>query len=248
LVALPAYGFGNLRVEMNGREITDLEWRSEKAKEMFFFFLTQNRPLRKEEIVSALWPDLPEEKTTSAFHSNMYRMRKALYQEVVAKDSGRYVLDPKGVFGFDVRDFQDAIEKAHAAEDPNEKIAQLERARGFYKGPFAPDFYTEWADNLRWQLEEQYMSVLTALASAYTDTGEFKKGADICQRILELDEFNEAAWYRLMSIYIRWGKMEAAKYCYNRYTQVISEEGMDEDVPDFDGICEEVMADETAVR
>ncbi|MDO8612745.1 MAG: tetratricopeptide repeat protein, partial [Dehalococcoidia bacterium] len=50
---LAAFAFGNLRVEMNGREVTDLEWRSEKGKEMFFFFLCNRRPLRKEEIVTA---------------------------------------------------------------------------------------------------------------------------------------------------------------------------------------------------
>src|SRR5438093_10557969 len=82
-----AYGFGNVRVELAGREITDLEWRSEKSKEMFFFFLCDRRPLRKEEIVAALWPDLPDEKTTSAFHSNMYRLRKALYPECIARTS-----------------------------------------------------------------------------------------------------------------------------------------------------------------
>ncbi len=94
--AIQAFGFGNLRVEIAGREITDLEWRSEKSKEMFFFFLCNRRPLRKEEIVAALWPDLSDEKTTSAFHSNMYRLRKAIYQECIAKDSGRYILDPQG--------------------------------------------------------------------------------------------------------------------------------------------------------
>ena len=107
------YGFGNVRVEIAGREITDLEWRSEKSKEMFFFFLCNRRPLRKEEIVAALWPDLPDEKTTSAFHSNMYRLRKALYPEVIAKDSGRYILDPRSQFAFDVDRFQELLAKAN---------------------------------------------------------------------------------------------------------------------------------------
>src|SRR2546427_3600745 len=109
-----AFGLGQPRVEIGGQEITDLEWRSEKSKEMFFFFLCNRRPLRKEEIVNALWPDLREEKTTSAFHSNMYRLRKALYQECIAKDSGRYILDPRGRFFFDVEEFQQALKNADA--------------------------------------------------------------------------------------------------------------------------------------
>src|SRR5207245_6898027 len=89
-----AYGFGNVRVELAGREITDLEWRSEKSKEMFFFFLCTRRPLRTEELVAALWPALPDEQTTSAFHCYLHRLRKPPSPESSAEDYVRYLLDP----------------------------------------------------------------------------------------------------------------------------------------------------------
>jgi two-component SAPR family response regulator len=116
----------------------------------------------------------------------------------------------------------------------------MEKALALYKGQFAPDFYTEWAETLRWQMEEQYMSLLTTLAAAYNEAAEFKRSAELCQRILELDEFNEGAWYRLMSNYIQSGQTEAAKYCYNRYVQVVSAEDMDDGVADFDELCREI--------
>jgi ATP/maltotriose-dependent transcriptional regulator MalT/DNA-binding SARP family transcriptional activator len=234
------HGFGKPTVEFSGREITDLEWRSEKSKEMFFFFLCSRRPLRKDEIVAALWPDLPDDKTTSAFHSNMYRLRKALYADCIAKDSGRYVLDPLGSFSFDVEQFQRALQEADSLEPGAERrIPILEKALELYRGQFAPDFYSEWAENLRWQTEEQYMSLLATLTAAYTDATEYKKSADLCQRILELDEFNEAAWQRLMTNYVLSDQLEAAKYCYNRYVQIISED-IDRDVPGFDEVRREI--------
>ncbi len=242
--AVHAFGLGQPRAEIGGQEISDLEWRSEKSKEMFFFFLCNRRPLRKEEIVAALWPDLPDAKTTSAFHSNMYRLRKALYQDCIAKDSGRYVLDPRGKFLFDVEEFQQALQTADAAKGSAESIAFMEKALELYKGQFAPDFYSEWAETLRWQLEEQFTSLLSSLASAYLDAQEYKKSADICQRIVELDEFNEAAWYRLMSSYVHSGQLEAAKYCYSRYVQVLArDEDFDAaDVSDFDTLCQEITS------
>ncbi|TMB96243.1 MAG: tetratricopeptide repeat protein [Chloroflexi bacterium] len=241
-----AYGFGQPRAEVGGHEITDLEWRSEKGKEMFFFFLCNRRPLRKDEIVAALWPDHPEEKTTSAFHSNMYRLRKALYQDCIAKDSGRYVLDPRGRFTFDVDEFQQALKDADALpKGSSEAIGLMEKALALRTGQFAPDFYSEWAETLRWQLEEQYTSLLTTLAAAYSQKGEYKRSADLCQRILEQDEFNEAAWYRLMSNYVLSGQVEAAKFCYNRYVQVLRKD-LDEDeydaVPDFDDLVREMTS------
>jgi len=240
---IQAFGFGNLRVEIGGREITDLEWRSEKSKEMFFFFLCNRRPLRKEEIVAALWPDLPDEKTTSAFHSNMYRLRKALYQDCIAKDSGRYILDPRGQFTYDVDRFQKLVSEAgRAPKGGPEAISLMEKALALYKGSFAMDFYSEWAETLRWQLGEQNMSLLTTLAAAYSDAKEYKRSADICQRILELDEYNDAAWFRLMSNYIHSGQVEAAKFCYNRYVQVLTAEDADEEVPDFDDLQREIAS------
>ncbi len=239
--AIRVSAFGHAAVWVRGREVTDLEWRSEKGKEMFFFFLANRRPLRKEEIVTALWPDLPDEKTTSAFHSNMYRLRKALYQEVIAKDSGRYALDPNSRFIFDVEEFQDALARADDLKGSPEAIPLLEKAASLYQGQFAPDFYTEWAENLRWQLEEQHMGLLSTLAGAYNATGEFKKSADVCQRIIELDEYNEAGWYRLMSNYVQSGQVEAAKYCYNRYVQILAkDEEMDDEAPEFDDLVAEI--------
>ena len=236
-----AFGFGNLRVEIDGREITDLEWRSEKSKEMFFFFLCNRRPLRKEEIVATLWPDLPDEKTSSAFHSTLYRLRQALYPGCIAKDSGRYILDPRGQFYFDVAEFQQALEQADSPPKGSpEALTILEDALELYKGPFAPEFYSEWAETLRWQMEGQYMRLLTTLATAYSQAGEFKRGADLCQRILDVDEYNEAAWYRLMSNYIQSGHLEAAKYCYNRYVQIVSDNLSGEEPPDFDAIQREI--------
>ena len=61
--------------------------------------------LRKEEAVEQLYPDLEPEKCNSAFHSNLYRVRKALYQESVVKRDGAYVLNPEGEFEWDVAEF-----------------------------------------------------------------------------------------------------------------------------------------------
>jgi two-component SAPR family response regulator len=208
---------------------------------MFFFFMANRRALRKEEIVAALWPDMPDAKTTSAFHSNMYRLRKALYQDVIAKESGRYILDPQATFTFDVDEYQKALQQAHAAAaGSREAIAAMEKALSLYTGPFAADFYSEWAQTLRYQLEEQQMGMLATLAATYSETGEYKKSAEVCQKILDVDEFNEAAWYRLMSNYILSDQGEAAKYCYNRYVQIVSEGEMDEDLPDFEELVREI--------
>ncbi len=123
-----------------------------------------------------------------------------------------------------------------------EALALMEKALELYTGQFGMDFYSEWAETLRWQLSEQNMSLLTTLATAYSDAKEYKRSADICQRILELDEYNEAAWYRLMSNYIHSGQLEAAKFCYKRYVQVLSADDLGDEVPDFEEVQREIAS------
>ena len=86
--------------------------------------------------------------------------------------------------------------------------------------------------------------IVTFAHRAYNQAGEYKKSADVCQVIIELDEFNEAAWYRLMSNYIQSGQTEAAKYCFDRYVRALSrdEELEEEDMPEFDDLVREIKA------
>ncbi|HZP27039.1 MAG TPA: tetratricopeptide repeat protein [Dehalococcoidia bacterium] len=231
--ALQAYGFGNLRVVCGGREVSDLEWRSEKSKEMFFYFLTSGRPLRKEEIVTTLWPAAPEDKTSSYFHSTLYRLRQALYPECIVKDGGAYSINPQSAPWFDVEEFAAVVKQAEALpKDNHDRLVLLEKALALYQGAFAPDFDSEWADNLRWQLEEQHLRLLGGMAAAYAERGDHRRCIDLCQQILAVDELNQTAWQRLIRSYLKAGETEAAKFAYRRYTELVERDEMADDEGD----------------
>ncbi len=84
------------------------------------------------------------------------------------------------------------------------------------------------------------MRLLTALASACTERGDYKRSADLCQQIITEDEYNEAAWYRLMSNYVLAGQMEAAAFCYRKYVDIVSEGLGGEGIPEFEEICRQI--------
>ena len=84
------------------------------------------------------------------------------------------------------------------------------------------------------------MLLLTTMAGAYTERGEYKRSADLCQQILTVDEYNEAAWYRLMSNYVLADQMEAAGFCYRSYVDVVSKGVGEEDIPGFEEICNRI--------
>jgi LuxR family transcriptional regulator, maltose regulon positive regulatory protein len=187
---------GRLQVSVDGRPVADEDWQSSKSKEMFFLFLAHRDGVRKEQAVEALYPELEFGKCNSAFHSNLYRVRKALYPASVVKRDGAYLLNPEGEFDWDAERFQDLLRRAGDLPAGSDDRARLHaEALELYRGPFAEAFYSEWSDSFRRRLEERAQSALALLAGYYAGRADFEAAAECMQKLLERDRANEeAAW------------------------------------------------------
>ena len=194
-----AHSFGRVVVEVGGRELCDEDWASARAKEMFFLLLSSRDGIRKEEAVEQLYPELPREKTNSAFHSNLYRVRRALYKTcVVADDDGIYRLNPEGMFEWDVDEFERAIEQARSAPSGSkERALSLQQALELYAGPFASAFQSEWAAAMRERLEGDAHESLATLAGYFAGREDFDSAALCMERVLRANRYNEEAAYLL---------------------------------------------------
>jgi LuxR family maltose regulon positive regulatory protein len=222
LPAVEVKALGDLQVLMEGREILNLEWESEKSKELLLLLLTHERPLRRDEIVTALWPEAGASRAISAFHSNLYRVRRALYTECVIESGGTYTLNPAGAFRYDVREFERAVETARRmAEDAPGYVDTLRRATDLYRGPFAPGFEGEWVNARRLKLEQAFLEIGAKLADWFLRRGDHAGAVHTCQRLLEYDPYNEAACYKLMKAHQASGDHEASLYAFRRYSEVL---------------------------
>jgi LuxR family transcriptional regulator, maltose regulon positive regulatory protein len=206
-----AKSLGHVSVAVGGREVTEEAWASLRAKELFFLFLANRSGLRKEEAVEQLYPELPREKCNSAFHSNLYRLRRALYAESVVKRDGEYVLNPEGTFTWDVDEFEGALARASNLPDgSSERATSYQEAVSLYGGPFAGAFYSEWAASIRHQMEERSHSALAALAGYYAGRGDYEAAARCMERVLQGNRFNEEAAYSLAAYRSQAGQPVAA--------------------------------------
>jgi ATP/maltotriose-dependent transcriptional regulator MalT/two-component SAPR family response regulator len=222
LPVVEAMALGEVEVRMDGRKVLDLEWESEKSKELFFLLLTHERPLRRDEIVAALWPEAGGSRASSAFHSTLYRVRRALYAECVVESGGAYALNPRSSFLYDVREFERLSETARAmAEDDPSYVDALRAAIDLYRGPFVPNLEGEWSDACRLRLEERFLEVAAKLADRLLQQGDHAGAAQACQRLLEYDPYNEAACYKLMKAHAASGDHEAALHVYRHYREVL---------------------------
>ncbi|MGE0600853.1 MAG: tetratricopeptide repeat protein [Dehalococcoidia bacterium] len=214
-----AQSLGRVVVEVGGRELTDENWASARAKEMFFLLLANRSGIRKDEAVEHLYPELPREKCNSAFHSNLYRVRRALYQSSVVKgDDGIYRLNPDGEFEWDVEQFDAAIERAHRApEGSKERASCLQEALELYAGPFATAFQSEWAASVRSRVSDDAQESLALLAGYFAGREDFESAALCMERVLKANRFNEEAAYQVARYRSRAGQVVQALKFIDQY-------------------------------
>ncbi len=226
-----ALSLGQVHVTVGNREVTDETWASARAREMFFLFLANRAGLRKEEAAVALYPDISPDSCNSAFHSNLYRLRRALSQDSVIKRDGSYLLNPEVEFEWDVDKFLSGLDAARRLPAGSPERARLtEDALQHYKGPFAEVFYSEWADTLRRRLERNNQEALSMLAGYYVARGDFESAATCLERVLEHDPHNEQVAFDLVTCRLRSVGPAAALAFIDDYHQSVRNE-LGEDLP-----------------
>lgn len=129
-------------------------------------FLAMNGSAQREQLVSLLWPEMPEDRARNAFRQTLHRLRIALDQRVLSTD--REIVSVKAGDDF----WCDALEFARiAASDPD-------RAISLYRGPFLGGLnvgsavFEQWVEGQRERMEAQYRTALALAANAALESGE----------------------------------------------------------------------------
>lgn len=226
-----AQSLGTLRVFKDGQEVADEAWESIRAKEMFYLLLARPDGVRKEEAVEHLYPDLPASRCNSQFHSNLYRIRRALYKEGVIKRGGAYMLNPDGEFEWDVREYASLLDRASVLPaGSTERAAAHEKALQTYRGPFAEAFYSEWAASLRDDLARRNVETLAHLGGYYAGREDFESAAACMEEVLKVSHFNDEAAAQLATYRSRAGQPAAALSFLDSYRDELWRE-MEEEFP-----------------
>lgn len=195
--------FGGTRVWLDAHEITDGEWRSKKAKELFFYLLAKKRSVSNEEILEALWPDFSLELSSSAMKTNVYRLRQALFFDCIQVNDSGYCINPAVSVAFDVDDFRKCLKSAVASKLSREDRQQyLLQAVELHEGPFLGGYDSEWCDELRSDLEARYHAALMHLSSYQAAGGNFQQAVELLEKVIEADPYNEEAQYQCIQNYV----------------------------------------------
>ena len=202
-------------------------WRMARAMELFFLLLDSGRPLRKEQIITALWPET-DDHINQTLHSTIHYLRKSLGEACIASQAGTYWLNLVSLYGpsywYDVAAFQmydvRAREALAASDDVAARKALLEMV-DLYRGDYVQPFYSNWCSFRRDKLRLLYLDARQQLALIAWRGEQFDESATHWQHILAVDSCLEEAHYGLMRYYMRLGKRGLALRQYQRCVEVL---------------------------
>ncbi|MBI4340640.1 MAG: tetratricopeptide repeat protein [Chloroflexi bacterium] len=219
------HSLGESLVLLDNRRINETEWRSQKAKEMFFYLLCHRRGATREQLLDVLWPDIAVPLSRNALYNNVYRLRKAVYEGIITQDEGRYKVNPESPLCFDLESYQSLIDRANKLPSGSRQRAEcLEQAIHLYRGSFLEEFYAEWCDAIRFQAEALYLQSLARLAGFYAASGQYDLATEALEKLLALDETNPTIHEQIIKVLIKKGESVAAHRHYVRYQAIMKED------------------------
>lgn len=213
---IEAYSFGTPKVWIFAKPVGEDQWRSLRAKELFYFLLCHPRQTA-EQIAAALWPDAPSDRALSNLHTNLYRARRATSPGIITALGGRFQLNKELKVYFDVTEFLDGTTPKKPEEDSSGYVERLEHALSLYQGPFMDGFQGEWIEELRRSLEDKYLRMSSELAHEYQARSEYKKAIPILEKAIRLDPYQDDLYCDLIETHIALGDRLSALRVYQQY-------------------------------
>ena len=139
---------GGFAVRVDGHRVPDRAWRHRRAAELVkILALSSAHRLHREQMMDALWPELPPEAAAGNLRKAVHFARRALGSGgSIMTATEMLELHPEGGISVDAARFEMAARAALGSSDP----AAAAEAAALYVGELLPeDRYSSWADEPR---------------------------------------------------------------------------------------------------
>ncbi|WP_149260206.1 AAA family ATPase [Actinomadura sp. K4S16] len=149
---------GRFEVRVAGDPVPAAAWsRRHAAALVKMLSLAPRRRMHREQVMDALWPDVPVHEAAPRLHKAAHFARRVLGTGSLVLRAESVMLFPDVEIDIDVLRFQELAAKALQEGDQ----AAASEAADAYRGPLLPeDPYEPWADEPRDRLHSEYLRML----------------------------------------------------------------------------------------
>jgi LuxR family maltose regulon positive regulatory protein len=219
---------GQSLVLRDGREIARNEWSSQRARELFFV-LMDGAPLSRDEVLTMFWSDMPQARAVANMHQTIYRMRRAVGNEVVVVDDGGFRLVPGLKLRCDVAQFEALAQAALSFNHSDlRRLGALEAAVALYTGEYLADVTADWASTRRRALAERFVRLLCEYADELLGLTRYAEARATLARALALEPLRDDLHGRMLMCLAALGRRHEMVDHYRRYRETLRTElGLD---------------------
>ncbi|HEY3247877.1 MAG TPA: BTAD domain-containing putative transcriptional regulator [bacterium] len=223
---------GQFEVMLDNRKLGPTAWKRAAPRRLFQFLLLQDRPVHREEISEALWPNQEPRHAANQLRVALSQLRRTLEPALIANKPSAVVLTtgPMVVLARDRLDIdldrlRASLAKAADSSGPARRAA-LEEAAALYAGDlFADHPFEEWAELDRERLRTRCIGALAALAEIDESAGDHESAIRRWHTVVDYDPGAEQAYRGLMRSYRSLGRMAEALRAFEGCRQALADLG-----------------------
>ena len=215
---------GKMQVRVNKRQVTNSDFQTQAARDLFFMLLAHPEGMNKEEIGAVFWPEATYEEVKFRIKNTVYRLRHAIGKDVILLDQDNYRFNNALDYEYDVELFLKENALGLQAKDPLRKLSHFREAAKLYKGAFLPEINETWVHPVRESLRQIYINFLLETAEIYLEMANFDLALDYCNRALAADNCLELAYRLSFRIYAAMGDRAGVVKQYSRCCEVLQRE------------------------
>ncbi len=208
-----------------GNEEDILRWRTSKTEELFALLIHyQGKPMSKEIIMDALWPELNSKSAANNFRVTCTYLRNTFAQrgikDILLRERDNYMINLKRV-SCDALDFTHIANKylfEGMITDDMEQISRL------YKGAYMENKAYDWLLEARAWFYKTFEKIQNSLADIYLKEKKYKAACDAIESIIEREALSEEAVKRLIYIKQQMGDTVSSIGIYEKYKERLNKE------------------------
>ena len=175
-------------------------WPIAKSRELLAFLATQGgRPVPRESVAEALWPDSPWDASLRHTIANAVSSLRGVVRSAAGSDELQPVVTARqryelqtALFRIDLDEFESALRRAAALTDVD-ALAEYERAAALCRGDFLAGEPFPWLDAYRADYRRRAADGASRGAAIAERLGERERAALLYGVVLEQDPTDEAA-------------------------------------------------------